>query len=98
VPDKKRLALEAISILGLMPKGEEVPSPTWLVVWDGEKRGKQGAVKWMALAELGRMARDGIDHSSIRAYAAAIAPMGLTDKEAAARLRYVRLNHLAMPP
>ena len=39
-----------------MPKSAtEFPPPTWLVDWASDKNGKQGAIKWCVLEELGRM-------------------------------------------
>jgi hypothetical protein len=86
------LANEAMGVLGLMPKGSPdgqpiFPLPTWLVDWSGANRGKTGAVKWCVLEQLGRMSRDGWD---IHGLATELDGLGLSAKEAAARLRVIR--------
>jgi hypothetical protein len=91
----KYLAHEAMEILGLMPKrgepGLEIPPATKLVDWEGAERGRQGAIKWAALEQLGRMARAGFDHEDIRSTAAALERRPSTAKEMAASLRRLRL-------
>jgi hypothetical protein len=86
------LAVEAMRILGLLPEGGDLPPPTWLVDWEGANRGKRGAVKWSVLEQLGRMARAGFDEQDVRDYAAAIDERRLGAKDAAARLRQIRLD------
>jgi hypothetical protein len=92
------LAHEAMSILGLVPKSaEELPQPTWLVNWDGANRGKQGAVKWAVLEELGRMALAGFGADRVRKLAACPTLSRMNAKQAAATLREMRLRAVRQP-
>jgi hypothetical protein len=87
------LAMAAVSVPGLQPiSGNEFPSPTWLVDWAGENRGKRDAIKRRVLEQLGRMSRAGFNEESMRNFAAAPESAGLTAKEAATRLRSIRLE------
>jgi hypothetical protein len=81
-------AIRAIEILGLLPN--PIPPATWLVDWKGANKGKQGAVKWSILEQLGRMARQGYDNDTIRALAAEIGKLQLSAKDAAEQLRQMR--------
>src|SRR5271165_6019807 len=82
------LAHQAMGILGLIPEStDQLPPPTWLVDWQGANRGKQGAIKWAILEQLGRMSGAGFDDESIRSFAAAIEEERMNVKDAAARLR-----------
>jgi hypothetical protein len=86
-------AFDAMRAMNRMPTSDprDFPPPTWLVDWAGGNAGKQGAIKWGVLEELGRMLAVGID----------IAPIvkqletqdhGRTAKEAAVILRRWRLQ------
>jgi hypothetical protein len=61
-----RFAFRALTILELMPSRNgdsgavSNPQPTWLADWDGANRGKQGAIKWSILEQVGRMADAGL--------------------------------------
>jgi hypothetical protein len=92
------LAHQAMGILGLIPEStDQLPPPTWLVDWQGANRGKQGAIKWAILEQLGRMSHAGLDDGSIRSFAAAIEEQRMNVKDAAARLRRVRLTARSGP-
>lgn len=67
-------------------------APTWLVDWEGANRGKQGAVKWSVLEQLGRMSRCGYDDDDIRILADRICELRLSAKYAAEWLREFRLT------
>ena len=82
----------AMRILGLLPDAGK--PATWLVDWEGADRGKQGAVKWSVLEQLGRMSKLGFDDVSIRNFAAVIEEQRMNAKDAAARLRNARLHAL----
>lgn len=99
-------AWEALTIIGLHPtvayereaaagralgQGEQPPIP-WLVDWEASTRGKQGAVKYGVLTELGRMSAAGFPDDYIRAMAERLAEMEWTAKEAEQRLREIRLR------
>jgi hypothetical protein len=88
------LANQAMRILGLMPPENSTPTPTWLVDWEGADRGKQGAIKWAILEQLGRMALAGFGEGFIRPIAAALEQRRPSVKEGAAWLRAVRLSEL----
>jgi hypothetical protein len=84
-----------ILLLGLLPDSEDhLPPPTWLVDWVRLDRGKQGAVKWSVLEQLGRMEQAGFDEHSIRAFATVIEEEKLNAKDAATRLRRARMTML----
>jgi len=68
------------------------PTPTWLVDWTGAERGRQGAIKWGVLEQLGRMAFAGYPDAVIRQLAAEIEIVKPTAKAAEARLRQIRLE------
>jgi hypothetical protein len=87
------LATRALAVLGLQPiNGNEFPAPTWLADWRGASRGKQGAIKWGVLEQLGRMSQAGFPDETIRDFAAALETANMSAKEAEARLRLVRIK------
>jgi hypothetical protein len=89
------MAHQAMRILGLLPKTQDaLPPPTWLVDWDGADRGKQGAIKWAILEQLGRMAYVGFGEDFLRSMAAALEQRHPSVKDGAALLRAVRLTEL----
>jgi hypothetical protein len=85
-------ANRALIAMDRAPKSAtEFPPPTWLVDWEVANTGKQGAVKWGVLEELGRMLAAGID---IEGFVAALEADDhtLTAKQAAALMREFRLR------
>ena len=86
-------AHKAMDILDLASgRGEPLPAPTWLVDWEGAERGKQGAIKYGVLTELGRMSAAGFPDDYLRAIAERLAEIEWTVKEAEQQLREVRLR------
>ena len=89
-------ALEALKAMDRMPKpAGEFPPPTWLVDWAGGDRGKQGAMKWGVLEELGRMVVAGMDIASlvwVLENQSEHLDRLQTAKSAQARLRAIRLG------
>ena len=69
---------------------DQHPPPNWLVDWAGRKQGKQGAIKFAILEQLGRMAYDGFPDDVIRVRADEIEQWKPTVKVGAAYLRGLR--------
>jgi hypothetical protein len=90
------MAHQAMRILGLLPETPDAPSPpaTWLVDWDGADRGRQGAIKWAILEQLGRMAYVGFGEDFLRSMATPLEQRHPSVKEGAMLLRGVRLTQL----
>jgi hypothetical protein len=66
---------------------DQHPPPNWLVDWAGRKQGKQGAIKFAILEQLGRMAYDGFPDDVIREQADEIEQWKPNTKIGAAYLR-----------
>jgi hypothetical protein len=86
-------ATRALIAMDRNPKSaREYPPATWLVDWAGANRGKQGAIKWGVLEELGRMLAVGMDIAPIVNQLETL-EHGMTAKEAAAVMRRYRLRN-----
>jgi hypothetical protein len=88
-------ALEAIRILGQISSSDQLPPATWLVDWAGHGQGRQSAIKWGILEQLGRMSLGGFSDDQIREVADDIEQWKPKAKIGAAHLR--ELRRLALP-
>ncbi len=89
----KHLAFDALRALELLP--DQGQPPGWLVDWESANRGKQGAIKWCVLEQFGRMLRADVGEHNVRRWADQLEQHRPTAKEAAARLREMRLEILS---
>jgi hypothetical protein len=80
-----------LGILGLR-EGHPPPELLWIADFAGEDQGKQGAVKWAILEQLGRIARD-YDADTVRRLAIEVSRLRPTAKEGAAMLREWRRDN-----
>jgi hypothetical protein len=91
-------ATRAMHILKQVPdKHDEYSPATWLLDWAGADRGKEGAINWAILEQLGRFAYAGFPDDIIRELADDIEQWKPKAKVGAAYLRGLRRSVLPVP-